>query len=201
MSVMCTKQPGILLEMLVDIVSKNGNLLLNIPQQPDGSLDDECEHLLTTMAAWMGPNGAGVFGSRPWKIASEGPSLLKPTTRYDEPALAWSAADFRFTQKGEVVYAYQMRWPEDGQTVIRSFASGQVPPVARVDLLGYGNVAFEQTMTKGFRSHCRSGNRLKDRTAFCGRPGLRARCIVVGFALAVRNRPQKKYILALRSLR
>ncbi len=139
------KTPGHVLEMLVDIVSKNGNLLLNIPQRPDGTLDDECEHLLKRMAAWMGPNGDGIFGSSPWKIASEGPSLVKAAKRFDEPALAWSAADFRFTQKGEKVYAYQMRWPEAGQTTIRSFASGETPRVAQVELLGYGPVGFEQT--------------------------------------------------------
>jgi alpha-L-fucosidase len=132
------------LEMLVDIVSKNGNLLLNIPQRPDGALDEECDYLLTRMAAWMQPNGEGIFGSRPWTIASEGASEVKPTSRYDEPEVAWSAADFRFTQKGDAVYAYQMRWPESAQTTIRALASGQVAPVARVDLLGYGEVGFAQ---------------------------------------------------------
>jgi alpha-L-fucosidase len=92
----------------------------------------------------MQPNGEGIFGSRPWNISSEGPSELKPKARFDEPALAWSAADFRFTQKGDAVYAYQMRWPEGEGATIRAFASGQVSPVAQVALLGYGNLAFEQ---------------------------------------------------------
>ena len=62
------KTPGQVLETLVDIVSKNGNLLLNIPQRPDGTLDDECRFLLRRMAAWMPANGEGIFGTRPWQV-------------------------------------------------------------------------------------------------------------------------------------
>ena len=68
------KTPGQVLETLVDIVSKNGNLVLNIPQRPDGTLDDECDYLLRRMAVWMRANGEGIFGSRPWDVSGEGAS-------------------------------------------------------------------------------------------------------------------------------
>ena len=138
------KTPRQVLESLVDIVSKNGNLLLNIPQRPDGTIDDECDYLLGQMAAWIEPNGEGIFGSRPWSAAGEGSSAAEGGA-FKEAAVEWSAADFRFTRKGDTVYAYQMRWPEDGQTLIRALASGETGPVAGVRLLGHGDVSFEQT--------------------------------------------------------
>jgi alpha-L-fucosidase len=70
------KTPKQIVEMLVDIVSKNGNLLLNIPQQPDGTLDDECQFLLKSHAEWIRINGEGIYGTRPWTIAGEGPSQV-----------------------------------------------------------------------------------------------------------------------------
>ena len=71
------KTPRQVLETLVDIVSKNGNLVLNIPQKPDGTLDDECDLLLRQMAAWMTANGEGLFGSRPWDVSGEGASAAE----------------------------------------------------------------------------------------------------------------------------
>ncbi len=139
------KTPAHVLEMLVDIVSKNGNLLLNIPQRPDGTIDDECDDLLRRMAVWMDANGEGIFGSRPWEMAGEGPAAMKATTRFHEPEVAWGSADFRFTQKGETLYAYQMRGADDGQVVIRSLAAGRSRRVTGVRLLGHGRVTFEQT--------------------------------------------------------
>lgn len=138
------KTPAHVLEMLVDIVSKNGNLLLNIPQLPDGTLDDECRYLLERMAAWMQRSGEGIFGSRPWDVPGEGPAVLKADQRYHEPEVAWSPADFRFTQRDNVLYAYQMRAPEDGQATIRALRSDQARRVVAVRLLGEGSVPFEQ---------------------------------------------------------
>lgn len=138
------KTPTQVLEMLVDIVSKNGNLALNIPQRPDGTIDDECEFLLKQMAAWMKPNGEGIFGSRPWEVAGEGASAAQGGA-FNEAAVAWSDTDFRFTRKGDTLYAYQMRWPESGRSVLHTLASGKARRVAGVRLLGYGDVAFAQT--------------------------------------------------------
>ncbi|MDQ4128341.1 MAG: alpha-L-fucosidase [Actinomycetota bacterium] len=138
------KTPRHVLEMLVDIVSKNGNLLLNVPQRPDGTLDDECLHLLEQMQAWMRPNGEGIFGSRPWEISGEGPSNAEGGA-FKEAAIAWTGEDFRFTRRGETLYAYQMRPPEDGRSIIRALASDKTPRVVGVRLLGHGSVPFEQT--------------------------------------------------------
>lgn len=138
------KTPRQVLETLVDIVSKNGNLALNIPQKPDGTLDDECDFLLRQMAAWMPANGEGLFGSRPFDVSGEGSSTAEGGA-FKETAVEWSPADFRFTRRGDTVYAYQMRWPDDGKATIRTLASGQSRRVAEVRLLGHGPVPFGQT--------------------------------------------------------
>ena len=139
------KTPKQVAEMLVDIVSKNGNLLLNIPQRPDGALDDECVYLLRSMESWIKVNGEGIYGARPWKQASEGPSQVV-IQGFKEDAVPWTIEDFRFTTRNGNVYAFQMKWPEGGKTVIRSLAQGSVPAVASVSVLGYdGPVTFEQS--------------------------------------------------------
>lgn len=138
------KTPTQVLETLVDIASKNGNLLLNITQRPDGTIDDECEYLLKEMAAWMKPNGEGLFGSRPWHVAGEGPSAAKEGA-FQEGAVEWTAEDFRFTQKDGFVYAFQMRRPDNGRAMIKSLGSGTSRRVEDVRLLGHGKVPFEQT--------------------------------------------------------
>jgi alpha-L-fucosidase len=138
------KTPAYVLETLVDIVSKNGNLLLVVPQLPDGRIDDECRYLLEQMVAWMAVNGEGIFGSRPWEVAGEGPSAA-PAGAFKEAAVTWTAEDFRFTRKGATLYAYQMAPPKDGRALIRALARDRTHPVTAVQLLGEGRVPFEQT--------------------------------------------------------
>jgi alpha-L-fucosidase len=139
------KTPKHVIEMLVDIVSKNGNLLLNITQRPDGSLDDECMYIVKSMASWIKVNGEGIYGTRPWKCSGEGVSGTQGGAFKEEP-IDWSSEDFRFTSKGGNVYAFQMKWPDDGKTVIKSFALDKGLSVVSVELLGYDSpVAYQQT--------------------------------------------------------
>ncbi len=139
------KTPKQVAEMLVDIVSKNGNLLLNIPQLPDGTLDAECTYLLERLAAWIAVTGEGIYGTRPWTVSGEGPQSVI-IEGFREDAVAWTIEDFRFTQKGSSLYAFQMKWPEGGRTVIRALRQGAVPAPAAVRVLGYaGPLRWEQT--------------------------------------------------------
>lgn len=139
------KTPKQVAEILVDVVSKNGNLLLNVPQRPDGALDGECRYILDCMARWIAVNGDGIYATRPWKVAAEGPSRVV-IEHFKEDPVDWTVEDFRFTAKDNAVYAFQFKWPEGGKTVIRSLASGSVPRVTAVALLGHdGAVSFEQT--------------------------------------------------------
>lgn len=136
------KKPGHVIEMLVDIVAKNGNLLLNIPQKPDGTIDDECRFILEEMAKWMAVCAEGIYGTRPFRVSGEGLSRVV-IEQFKEDKVEWSPADFRFTQKGSTVYAFQMRAPEDRVAVIRTFNPGD--KVKNVRLLGASEVPFQQT--------------------------------------------------------
>lgn len=135
------KKPGHVIEILVDIISKNGNLLLNVPQKPDGTIDDECTYTLEEMAKWIKVCKEGVFGTRPFRAAGEGYSKVH-IEGFKEDAVDWTSSDFRFTTKGNTLYAFQMRWPEDNRAVIKSLTPAE--KVKNVRLLGVGNVPFEQ---------------------------------------------------------
>ena len=130
------KTPAHVIQMLVDIVSKNGNLLLNFTQKPDGTLDEECLNILRQLAAWMKVNGEGIYGTRPWKCNGEGPTAMKHGA-FKEEALEWSTADFRFTSKGKCVYAFQMKYPQQRQAFIRSLGLNGGLKVKAVRLLGH----------------------------------------------------------------
>lgn len=135
------KKPRHVIEILVDVISKNGNLLLNIPQKPDGTIDDECKYILKELAKWIKVCHEGVYGTRPFRVAGEGPSKVI-IEGFREDAVEWTSSDFRFTTKGNMLYAFQMRWPEDNRAVIKSLSPAE--KVKSVRLLGVGNVPFEQ---------------------------------------------------------
>jgi alpha-L-fucosidase len=126
------------IHMLVDIVSKNGNLLINVVQRPDGSLDPEPEQILAEMAKWIAINGEAIYETRPWLIHGEGPVRAKGGHFGED--FAYSAKDIRFTMKGDkTLYAFAMGWPADGKIVIRSLARFPevTGKVTGVSLLGY----------------------------------------------------------------
>ena len=109
------------IHMLVDIVSKNGNLLINVVQRPDGSLDPEAEQVLAEMAAWIAINGEAIYGTRPWLIYGEGPS--EPEGGNFKEDFAYTAKDIRFTTKGDQ-HPVRVRpgLASGGKLVIRSLA-------------------------------------------------------------------------------
>ena len=137
------------IHMLVDIVSKNGNLLLNVVQRPDGSLDPEVEKQLADLAEWNAIHGEAIFGTRPWKIFGEGPVKAKGGTFKED--FAYSAKDIRFTTKGPVLYAIAMGWPEDGKLLIRALAKpadGKSNAIHGLTLLGSDETpVWKQTAT------------------------------------------------------
>jgi alpha-L-fucosidase len=132
--------------MLADIVSKNGNLLLNVVMEPDGSLPPESDRLLSELTPWMEANSEAIYGTRPWKIHGEGPSETAAGA-FAENA-AYTPRDIRFTTKGERLYAITLRAPQ-GPVAITSLAQSnphERRAVRRVRLLGHrGRIAFRQT--------------------------------------------------------
>lgn len=126
-------------KMLVDIVSKNGNLLLNIPLRADGTIDPDERRFLVQMAAWMGVNGEALYGTRPWAVSGEGPVKVRGGGFSEGGEDKLTAADFRFTTKGATLYATAMGWPEGGKYVLKTLAAdapGIVGRVKNVRLLG-----------------------------------------------------------------
>ncbi|HYP16504.1 MAG TPA: alpha-L-fucosidase [Opitutus sp.] len=133
--------------MLVDIVSKNGNLLLSVPVRGDGTLDEKEIAFLEGMAKWMDVNGEAIFGTRPWNIFGEGPSAdEKPEAGHfggarDVRSKPYTAEDIRFTTKGGTLYAFVMDWPANGSVLVKSL--GDRSPhfkgreIINVSLLGH----------------------------------------------------------------
>ncbi|MGB7986370.1 MAG: alpha-L-fucosidase [Terracidiphilus sp.] len=138
------------IDLLADIVSKNGNLLLNFPLPNSGELDFEEMVTLNGITDWMQINSEGIYSSRPWKIYGEGPATKAKvaTGNFNEDKQKdLTAEDVRFTQKGSSVYAFVMGCPEK-QAVVQALglASPQAPgKILNVELLGSkGKVNWKQ---------------------------------------------------------
>ncbi len=146
------KTPGQVVQMLIDIVSKNGNLMLSIPVRGDGTIDEDEVACLEGIAKWMAPNGEGIFATRPWKVYGEGPSVTTaaPQGQFGgaRDVRPYTAEDIRFTSKGDSLYAFVMAWPADGKVTIKTLAQGSEhypKNVARVEMLGSrGPLAFSR---------------------------------------------------------
>lgn len=124
-------------DLLVDIVSKNGNLLLNIPQKPDGTIDDESRFTLEKTAEWMAVCGEGIYETRPYEVYGEGLTHLEA-----EKAAQWTRYDIRYTRKADVVYAFLMG--KGRNAVLHELRDSS--EVKRVQLLGYGDVPFDKDL-------------------------------------------------------
>jgi alpha-L-fucosidase len=145
------KTPKTVVDMLVDIVSKNGNLMLNVPLPACGMPDMEELAVVEEITQWMAVNSEGIHGSRPWKKFGEGapvqPADQNSKSFNEGSRRVFDAGDVRFTTKGDVLYAFVMGKPEF-RTVIRSLATDTALRVGRitsVELLGHdGTLTWSQ---------------------------------------------------------
>ncbi|MBN1777598.1 MAG: alpha-L-fucosidase [Clostridiales bacterium] len=133
------KRADQIIDMVVDIASKNGTMLLNILQRPDGSLDEEAEYVLNELASWFPVCGEGIYGTRPWKTFGEGDTRVT-IHGFTEDKTSWASSDVRFTCKGNTVYAFLMGGGQNGTAVLHSFNEGE--QVQSVLLLGGGECPF-----------------------------------------------------------
>jgi alpha-L-fucosidase len=140
-------------QMLVDIVSKNGNLLLSVPMRGDGTIDEHETAFLKDMAEWMKVNSECIFNTRPWSIYGEGPAMAEKTEAGDFGGVKdvrdkpYTAEDIRFTQSkdGKTLYVIFLAWQGDGKILIRSLAAS-AGKVTDVSLLGHkGRLSWKQT--------------------------------------------------------
>ena len=135
------KRPEQIIEMLVDIISKNGVMLLNVLQKPDGSIDEEVRYILEELAKWYQVCGEAVYGTRPFRLYGEGETKVT-IDGFTENKTDWGESDYRFTRKGNVVYAFLMQAPENRVAVIKSLQ--ETEKVKNVRLLGHGDVEYAQ---------------------------------------------------------
>lgn len=109
------KSAKTVVQTLVDVVSKNGNLLLSVPVRADGTLDSDEVKILEDIAEWMDVNKECIFGTRPWKVFGEGPvsesAAPIKAQGFNEGKSSFTADDIRFTARGDTLYAIVMGWP------------------------------------------------------------------------------------------
>lgn len=126
--------------MLIDIVSKNGNLLLNIPVRGDGTIDDKEIAILEDIATWMDINKESIFDTRPWNVFGEGPSAEKANPingpGFNEGNIKYSNKDIRYTCKENIVYATVMGIPLDSICFHSLGASKTELKVNEIEILG-----------------------------------------------------------------
>jgi alpha-L-fucosidase len=143
-------------DLLVDIVSRNGNLMLNFPLPASGMLDNDELNVLSGITKWMEVNSEAIYATRPWKIFGEGPQTAN-TNNKDQANSQFNESkrreltyqDVRFTTKGNTLYTFFMGWPqgENQQVVIPSLGKNseqKIGSIENVELLGYGKIDFRR---------------------------------------------------------
>ena len=142
------KSAATVIRMLVDVVSKNGNLLLSVPVKADGTIDDKERAILADIKAWMDINSESIYGTRTWKTFGEGPlaEAANPMNAQGfNEGQKYTEGDVRFVQKDGAIYATIMAWPDRSKYSIKSLgkkAGLTDGKIVSVELLGHGPVEF-----------------------------------------------------------
>ena len=132
------KSPAFIVHQLVDVVSKNGNLLLNIGPRSDGTIPDEVQQVLRSVGGWLKVNGEAIYGTRPWTTYGEGPTKVAAGSFQDTKTLDYTAEDFRFTTKRNSLFAIELAWPGGNEAVVHSVTAAALKGkrIEKVALLG-----------------------------------------------------------------
>jgi len=155
------KKPNVIIYDFVDAIAKNGSMLLNVGPKPDGTFTEEDTAVLKAIGRWMKANSDAIYGSRPWRIQSEGPTKAKEGAFADAKDTAYTPEDFRFTINNGKLYVFAMNWPESGTVTVKSLKqhrgasqSDFNEPIENVRVLGYDGVRVETEDTdEGMRIH------------------------------------------------
>jgi alpha-L-fucosidase len=140
------KSPKYLVTNLVDIVSKNGNLLLNIGPKSDGTIPEEQQQLLLAIGRWLKINGEAIYGTRPWKTYGEGPTEVAAGSFVDRQLKPFTPQDVRFTTKGDTLYTILLDIPTAAVTVKSLATTANNGIIETVEMVGSGEpVLWKQT--------------------------------------------------------
>ena len=140
-------------KLLVDIVSKNGNMLLSVPLRADGTPDEKELAIMKEFGAWMKVNSESIVKTRPWKVFGEGPianaDIKINAQGFNDGQYTRAGSDeIRFNQTEKHLYVTPLAWPSDHIVKVKSLAEGSQlfpTPIKTVELLGYGKVQFQRT--------------------------------------------------------
>ena len=133
----------------IDIVSKNGCLLLNIGPKADGTIPEQEQEMLREIGGWLKVNGEAVYGSRPFQIFGEGPTGTATGHLSEKKNKPYVSEDYRFTTQGDTIYAFVLDKPKDGKAKIKTMGkeSGTLKrDIKSVSMLGHdGELSWNQT--------------------------------------------------------
>ena len=144
------KSAKTVIQTLVDIVSKNGNLCLSVPVRGDGTIDSDERKIVEEIGQWMQVNSEAIYDTRPWNVFGEGPALentapLSAQGFNEGKGKSFVSDDIRFTSKNDTLYAIFMGWPENGVLNIKKLVKDQYKSINAVKLLGStDSIRFEQ---------------------------------------------------------
>lgn len=144
------KSATTVVRMLIDIISKNGNLLLSVPVRGDGTIDEKELAVVQGITAWMNVNKESIHGTRIWSTFGEGPTAdaANPLSAQGfNEGTNFTAKDIRYVSKADTVYASLMGWPETRIVTLKSLSNASptyTGDISKVKLLGYGELEFSR---------------------------------------------------------
>lgn len=135
------KNAGEIIHVLVDVVSKNGALMLNVSPMANGIIPENQQAILLTIGQWLKTNGEAIYGSRPWEVFGEGPTIQEKSGMFLDK-ITYTPQDIRYTKKGNTIYATVLGWPgENTPITLTSFTfkilGDKLPEIESVSILGY----------------------------------------------------------------
>ncbi len=161
------KTPDHLIDDLVDIVSKNGNLLLNVGPRADGTISESQQAALKAIGQWLRINGEAIYGTRPWIVMGEGPTKGTSGMYSDGQSSNFTSQDIRFTRKGSHLYAIVLDRP-DSVAVVKTLALGSpsAPQIKEVRMLGYDGVLNWKQTANGLEVQFPAPDQIKTQYAY-----------------------------------